>query len=154
MMRFQAFFLHVASNRELVHYFHNYCQQHTVIIIIINCVRFFFKKRCAVCCSSRTDARVHGINSTFHVDVKQEYDASSVSEAEKYEMIAFFNDNLKIQRASIRINDIEKVDKNTFMAHRNVESRTYLYRLAITPKTNPGDIAIPIEVIDRCFFIE
>lgn len=64
------------------------------------------------------------------------------------------NDNLKYQGASIRINDVELVDQNTFMAYRNVKSRKYLYRLAITPKTKPSDVTVPIEIIDRCFVIE
>lgn len=69
-------------------------------------------------------------------------------------MIATLNDNLKFQRAAIRINEIEIVDEHTFMAHRNVESRTYLYRLAIIRENRLDDFAIPIELIDRCYIIE
>lgn len=119
-----------------------------------NYIRFCFKKRCPVSCSSRTDARVHAINSTFHVDVEEDCNLKISSDIDKFKMIATLNDNLKFQRAAIRVNEIDVVDENTFMAHRNVESRTYLYRLAIIPKKKPDDFAIPIEIVDRCVIIE
>lgn len=120
------------------------------------CFRFFFKKRCEVCCSSRTDARVHALESMFHVDVDQNgtFNATQFDD-EKYRMIASLNENLRIHNASIRVNDVDLVDKNTFMAYRNVESRTYLYRIAVPHGDKPNDqFTTPIELVDRCFVVE
>lgn len=107
-----------------------------------------------MCCSSRTDARVHALTSTFHVDVNEDIYQKDFLENKKFEMIATLNNNFKYQRAAIRINDIGIVNKNTFMAFRNVESRTYVYRIAITPANKPSAIVLPIEMLDRCFIIE
>lgn len=72
----------------------------------------------------------------------------------KREMIANLNDNLKILRAAIRISDIEIVDPANFEAHRNVTERSYMYRIAVKPAGQIGELCIPIEEVDRCFFIE
>lgn len=111
-------------------------------------LRSYFKERCEVSCSSRTDARVHALASTFHTDVKLNIMPN------KPDLIAALNINLKLARAAIRINDAELVDSTNFMAHRNVEHRTYLYRIAVKPKGKPGEFLVPIEEVDRCFFIE
>lgn len=72
----------------------------------------------------------------------------------KPELIAALNMNLKYARAAIRINDAEIVNETNFMAHRNVENRKYLYRIAIKRKSKNGDLIFPIEEVDRCYFIE
>lgn len=116
-------------------------------------IRHYFKKRCEVCCSSRTDARVHALQSTFHVDVLNE-EKPKLNENTKSELTAALNSNLKIMRAAIRINDVEVVDETNFSAFRNVLDRSYLYRMAIKPKGNEDEFTMPIEEIDRCYIIE
>lgn len=113
--------------------------------------RFYFKKRCEVNCSSRTDARVHAISSTFDVNVKDDIVQEDVFEHKKYKMIATLNETFKFQSAAIRVNDIEIVNENTFMAYRNVENRSYLYRIATT---SDEEAVMPIEELDRCFLIK
>lgn len=106
-------------------------------------------------CSSRTDARVHGLHSTFHFDVKKDrVNLQLETEIEKLETIAVLNDNLKYNNAPVRISDIIRVDEKTFSAFRNVESRTYMYRIAITSKNKPGEYIVPIDEVDRCYFLE
>lgn len=116
-------------------------------------IRHFFKKRCEVCCSSRTDARVHALQSTFHVDVADAENAT-LTEDTKSEMISLLNYNLGILNAAIRINDVDIVSETNFSAYRNVLKRSYMYRFAIKPKGNEDEFTIPIEEISRCFFIE
>lgn len=120
----------------------------------MNFRRHFFKKRCEVVCSSRTDARVHALQSTFHVDVPHAVENASLCDEKKSEIIANLNGNLNILRAAIRINDIEIVDKTNFEAYRNVAKRSYMYRIAIKPTGKIGEFDIPIEEVDRCFVIE
>lgn len=80
---------------------------------------------------------------------------AALCDDKKLVMIANLNENLKILRAAIRIGDIEIVNHTNFEAHRNVNERTYMYRIAIksTPPKN-GEFNIPIEEVDRCYFIE
>lgn len=115
-----------------------------------------FKKRCEVSCSSRTDARVHGLHSTFHVDVEHEgrLDDVALSDTVKSQIISTLNDSLKVAKAAIRVNEVEIVDETNFMAYRNVKDRSYLYRIAVKPNAKTDEFNIPIEEIDRCFFIE
>ncbi|XP_055310398.1 tRNA pseudouridine synthase-like 1 [Sitodiplosis mosellana] len=129
--------------------YYRYRDLRTIQGVLENAVKCFFKKRCTVCCSSRTDARVHALSSTFHIDVDRE---QLYGEEEKYEIIAALNDNLKWQKAAVRINAINLVDENSFEAYRNVENRTYLYRLAVQWRGKPKEP--PIEEIDRCFVVE
>lgn len=116
--------------------------------------RHVFKKRCEVVCSSRTDARVHALQSTFHVDVPNIDENALLCDDKKCEMIANLNGNLNILRAAIRVSDIEIVDQTNFEAYRNVAQRSYMYRIAIKPTGKIGEFNIPIEEIDRCFIIE
>lgn len=116
-------------------------------------IRQFFKKRCEVCCSSRTDARVHALQSTFHVDVANEAKIL-ITEDKKHDMIAGLNEKLKNLRAVIRIHDVEIVDETNFSAFRNVLDRSYMYRIAVKPKVNDEEYTIPIEELDRCYIIE
>lgn len=105
-------------------------------------------------CSSRTDARVHALHSTFHVDVPNIDENALLCDDKKYEMIANLNGNLNILRAAIRISDIEIVDQTNFEAYRNVAERSYMYRIGVKPTGRIGEFNIPIEEIDRCFIIE
>lgn len=105
-----------------------------------------------MCCSSRTDARVHALNTTFHADVE---DTNRSFETLKPELLAALNVNLKYNRAAIRINHVELVDEANFMAHRNVENRKYLYRIAVKRDSSKIDnLTVPIEEVDRCYFIQ
>ncbi|XP_031622428.1 tRNA pseudouridine synthase-like 1 [Contarinia nasturtii] len=127
----------------------------TVQGVVELAIKKFFKERCEVMCSSRTDARVHAIHSTFHFDVKQSGTKLQLeTENEKMEIIATLNENLKYQNAAIRISDINRVDEKTFSAFRNVESRSYMYRIAITSRNKRGECIVPIEEVDRCYFVE
>lgn len=117
--------------------------------------RHLFNKRCEVCCSSRTDARVHALQSTFHVDVKND-EKVSYTDSTKHEMIALLNSNLKGVKAAIRIQDVNIVNETNFSAFRNALDRSYLYRIAVKPKQihDEHEHFIPIEEVDRCFIIE
>lgn len=104
-------------------------------------------------CSSRTDARVHALASTFHVDVN-DVENTSFTVNDKCKIITTLNDNLKFLRAAVRINDVAIVDEGCFEAYRNVKCRSYLYRLAVKPTAKKGEFTIPIEEVDRCYVIE
>lgn len=107
-----------------------------------------------MCSSSRTDARVHALHSTFHVDVSNNGESTLLCDDKKGQMIADLNGNLNILRAAIRVSDIEIVDQTNFEAYRNVDERSYMYRIAIKPTAKAGEFNIPIEEVDRCFIIE
>lgn len=109
--------------------------------------------KCEVCCSSRTDARVHALSSNFHVDLDQE--GKQPIDAET--MITKLNNKLETFHAPIRVLDVEMVDPNIFVAYRNVSKRHYLYRLAVksnASRATNDEIMLPIEELDRCFFFE
>lgn len=118
--------------------------------------RHLFKNRCEVSCSSRTDARVHALQSTFHVDVPNNDSKGSalLCNDKKSEMITNLNYNLNNLSAAIHVNDIEVVDASNFEAHRNVAQRSYMYRIAIKPTAKLGEFNIPIEEVDRCYVVE
>lgn len=106
-------------------------------------------------CSSRTDARVHALSSTFHVDIPQ----NKVIDTEK--MFDKMNMKLRYMGESIQISDIEIVDPKIFEAYRNAVSRSYLYRIAVRKKTlndtlhrKQNSELLPIEEVDRCHFVE
>lgn len=122
-------------------------------ILLIFC-RHSFKKRCEVCCSSRTDARVHALHSTFHVDVPNPDGNATLCDNKKSEIITNLNYNLNILRAAIHVNDVEIVDASNFEAYRNVAERSYMYRIAVKPTSKSGEFNIPIEEVDRCYIIE
>lgn len=110
--------------------------------------------------SSRTDAGVHALHSTVHVDLHrrngQPYDGSGVA--------IVLNRFLFKKRLPIRVLSVEHVPE-TFHSRYSAKSRTYLYRLA-TPKqavTPPIELQtvlqchtkfIPIEEVDRCYFTQ
>jgi len=133
--------------------FYRFRDLRTVQGILENSLKSIYKKRCDVCCSSRTDARVHALTTSFHADV--EADTNCSFETLKLELLAALNVNLKYNRAAIRINDVELVDEANFMAHRNVENRKYLYRIAVKRAPSKiGDFIVPIEEVSRCYFIQ
>lgn len=110
--------------------------------------------------SSRTDAGVHALHSTVHVDLvrrngKLYHEAAVALVLNRY----FF-----AERLPVRIHSAEHVP-DTFHARFSAKSRTYLYRLAIAkPGIDlPSELTtysvahtkyIPIEEVDRCYFIQ
>lgn len=97
---------------------------------------------------------MHALQSTFHVDIPDVDENTVLHDDKKFEMIADLNENLKVLRAAIRIGDIEIVNRTNFEAYRNVDKRSYMYRIGIKPTGKNGEFNVPIEEIDRCFFIE
>lgn len=115
------------------------------------------KKKCDVSCSSRTDAGVHGLSTYFQMDY--EHDDIPI---DVHEIHCGLNDKLWSAHCPIRINGVQLVDKNLFVAHRNVFSRSYLYRFAVQnsaqaidkdSRLSSNQVTIPIEEVDRCYFI-
>lgn len=139
--------------------YYRYSDTRTVQGVLERIVKMVFKKRCQVTCSSRTDARVHALASTFQIDIPNDV------EVDTDEMTTELNEKLRQHKQSIRINDIEIVNNEQFSAFRNVLSRSYLYRIAIQKKSelnthllNHNEAlfpnAFPIEEVDRCYFIK
>lgn len=109
--------------------------------------------------SSRTDAGVHALHSTVHVDLHRrnglQYHETAIT--------LVLNRFLFNQRLPIRVLRTEHVP-DTFHSRYSAKSRTYVYRLA-TPKRSATPIELqtvmqchtkfmPIEEIDRCFFTQ
>lgn len=135
--------------------YYSYSDIRTVQGVLERIVKMLFKKRCQVTCSSRTDARVHALASTFQIDIPNDI------EVDTDEMITELNEKLRQLKQSIRINDIEIINNGQFSAFRNVLSRSYLYRIAIQKKSelntnllNHNETLFPIEEVDRCYFIK
>lgn len=118
------------------------------------CLRFALEKKCEVCCSSRTDARVHALSSSFHFDWQHSNEKLDI----EY-LLEKLNTKLNHAGAGIRVNNIEAVDADNFMAYRNVAFRSYLYRIAVRKRNieqqiDPNEIGFPIEETDRCYFMK
>lgn len=135
--------------------YYKYSDVRTIQGVLERIVKMLFKKRCQVACSSRTDARVHALASTFQIDIPNDV------EFDTDEMMTEFNEKLTHLKHTIRINDIEIVNSEKFSAFRNVVSRSYLYRIAIRKKSelnthlmNHNEALFPIEEVDRCYFIK
>lgn len=135
--------------------YYKYSDVRTVQGVLERIVKMLFKKRCQVTCSSRTDARVHALASTFQIDIPNDVEVNTD------EMMTELNEKLIHLKQSIRINDIEIINNEKFSAFRNVVSRSYLYRIAIQKKSelntqvmNHNQALFPIEEVDRCYFIK
>lgn len=112
-------------------------------------------KNCLFKICYRTDSGVHALHSTVHIDLER-------SCAEPYNTIMLtsaMNKYFSRTKLPIRIHNIEIVP-DTFHARYNVLSRTYLYRFAVANNVSTYSCAkrshldfIPIEEIDRCFFV-
>ncbi|XP_037043659.1 tRNA pseudouridine synthase-like 1 isoform X2 [Bradysia coprophila] len=103
--------------------------------------------------SSRTDAGVHALNSTVHVDL---HSRSGNPFTESW--ITFvLNKCFDRQNQQIRVNKTEIVP-DTFHARFSAKRRTYLYRLAVAKRTVASDEKVnsfvPIDEIDRCYFVQ
>lgn len=110
--------------------------------------------------SSRTDAGVHALHSTVHVDLVRRNGKLYHESAVALVLNRFFF----AERLPIRILSAEHVPL-TFHARFSAKSRTYLYRLATAkPGVYPPlelmshSVAhtkyIPIEEFDRCYFVQ
>lgn len=101
----------------------------------------------------RTDTGVHALNSTFHVDLLRKSGLPYTTTGITTVLNKFF------MKENLRIRIIEsKQVPNNFHCRFNAKSRTYLYRLAVLKNQyikypNMYLYKIPIEEIDRCYFI-
>uniref|UniRef100_A0A336LWW1 CSON015638 protein n=1 Tax=Culicoides sonorensis TaxID=179676 RepID=A0A336LWW1_CULSO len=112
--------------------------------------------------SSRTDAGVHAISTTLHVDLerpdKKAYNPHYIT--------SYLNTTFYKHQIPIRINStlLIPADFPNFHCRHSAVGRSYLYRLAV-PKPNEQSAVskrdknfsnrfIPIEEIDRCYFLQ
>ncbi|EDV95962.1 tRNA pseudouridine synthase-like 1 [Drosophila grimshawi] len=109
--------------------------------------------------SSRTDAGVHALHSTVHVDLERSdgkpYDTSTLT--------GVLNRTLDKHKLPIRILSSQRV-VDTFHCRYHATGRTYLYRVAVAKSVseaskgsslkNKGyESFVPVEEIDRCYFL-
>ncbi|XP_016934290.3 tRNA pseudouridine synthase-like 1 [Drosophila suzukii] len=108
--------------------------------------------------SSRTDAGVHAIHSTVHVDLErpngQPYDNAI--------LVGVLNRTFAKQRLPIRVLSSQLV-ADSFHCRYHATGRTYLYRFAVAKDPPSADenlrnkayeAYIPVEEIDRCYFLQ
>lgn len=106
----------------------------------------------------RTDAGVHALHSTVQVDLErpngQPYDTTILT--------GVLNRTLNKQRLPIRVLS-SKLVANSFHCRYDAIGRTYLYRFAVAKVPTLGDCSlrnrsfetfIPVEEIDRCYFLQ
>ncbi|XP_025832045.1 tRNA pseudouridine synthase-like 1 [Agrilus planipennis] len=99
--------------------------------------------------SSRTDAGVHCINSTVHVDLKHHKTAFD-PEHITFGINKFFN------KVNVPVRILKTfIVPTTFHCRYNAISRTYLYKLAVINNYKNSILTeyIPIEDYDRCLYI-
>ncbi|KAH8274945.1 hypothetical protein KR018_001789 [Drosophila ironensis] len=108
--------------------------------------------------SSRTDAGVHALHSTVHVDLErhggQPYDPDTLT--------GVLNRTLDKQRLPIRVLSSQLV-ADSFHCRYHATGRTYLYRFAVARKPPAADdkklrnrgyeAFVPVEELDRCYFL-
>lgn len=108
--------------------------------------------------SSRTDAGVHALSTTLHVDL-QRYNNKAYN---PYYITYYLNSCFFKYDIPIRINNCYLVPPDLdFHCRFSATSRTYVYRLAVLKQEKfderPPDqfdpFFIPIEETDRCFFL-
>jgi tRNA pseudouridine(38-40) synthase len=102
--------------------------------------------------SSRTDAGVHALNSTCHVDLFRR----NGMQYEPRTLTICLNKHFTKQEVPIRVLKTFLIPEDFHSRHR-AESRTYLYRLAIV-KADALNVAphlhlLPVEELQRCLFI-
>uniref|UniRef100_A0A034VXN8 tRNA pseudouridine synthase n=1 Tax=Bactrocera dorsalis TaxID=27457 RepID=A0A034VXN8_BACDO len=108
--------------------------------------------------SSRTDAGVHALHSTLHIDLERH-------NSEPYEtanITSILNRMLHKNALPIRVLSTQQVP-NTFHSRYHARGRTYLYRFAVAKngitdtdrlKNQNFKAFIPVEEIDRCLFLQ
>lgn len=102
--------------------------------------------------SSRTDAGVHALDSTVHVDLER-YDGQPF---EDFKITHLLNKLFYKNELPIRVLKTTLVP-DEFHCRYNAKSRSYLYRIGVakTPFSQKNFNAyIPIEELERCFFIQ
>uniref|UniRef100_W8BMP8 tRNA pseudouridine synthase n=1 Tax=Ceratitis capitata TaxID=7213 RepID=W8BMP8_CERCA len=108
--------------------------------------------------SSRTDAGVHALHSTLHVDLERRnsmpYDPTTIT--------CVLNRALHKDTLPIRVLSTQQVPE-TFHCRYHARGRTYLYRFAVAKngitdtdrlKNHNFEAFLPVEEIDRCFFLQ
>lgn len=105
--------------------------------------------------SSRTDAGVHALHNTVHVDLKRLYGGPYKT----HKLTQRLNRAFGAQGLPLRILDTKLVPM-TCHARLCAKSRTYLYRLGVLkpqfcvdPHMHPLSRFVPIDEHDRCYFI-
>ncbi|KAI8126313.1 hypothetical protein FF38_09129 [Lucilia cuprina] len=108
--------------------------------------------------SSRTDAGVHALHSTLHVDL-QRYDGNPY---DVKSMVGVLNRTLDKQNLAIRVLNT-RIVPDTFHCRYDALARTYLYRLAVAKegiseteglKNRNFEAYLPVEELDRCYFLQ
>ncbi|EDW68781.2 tRNA pseudouridine synthase-like 1 [Drosophila virilis] len=110
--------------------------------------------------SSRTDAGVHALHSTVHVDLERSdnkfYDTTTLT--------GVLNRTLDKQNLPIRVLSTQRVP-DTFHCRYHAIGRTYLYRVAVAKNVTQSNTInslrnkgyesfVPVEEIDRCYFLQ
>ncbi|XP_075162339.1 tRNA pseudouridine synthase-like 1 isoform X1 [Haematobia irritans] len=106
--------------------------------------------------SSRTDAGVHALHTTLHVDLQRQDGRPYCVET----VTGVLNRTLYKQGLAIRVLKTRIVPDN-FHCRYNALGRTYLYRIAVAKKGITGsdlknkhfEAYLPVEEIDRCHFL-
>ncbi|XP_054731892.1 tRNA pseudouridine synthase-like 1 [Anastrepha obliqua] len=106
--------------------------------------------------SSRTDAGVHALHSTLHVDLQRRnskpFDPTTIT--------CVLNRLLQKNGFPIRVLSTQQVP-DTFHCRYNARGRNYLYRFAVakngnshTDRLKNHDVFMPVEELDRCYFLQ
>ncbi|KAH8415630.1 hypothetical protein KR222_006822, partial [Zaprionus bogoriensis] len=113
--------------------------------------------------SSRTDAGVHALHSTVHVDL-QRHDGKPYDTCV---LTGVLNRTLDKQQLPIRVLSTQRV-ADSFHCRYHATGRSYLYRIAVArqsppeqPEQSVGSLKnkgyeafIPVEELDRCYFLQ
>jgi len=106
--------------------------------------------------SSRTDAGVHALSTTIHVDLERQ-DKKAYN---PFYITSYLNNTFFRYEIPIRVNSTYLIPTDlNFHCRYNAIGRTYLYRLAVlkpSASSHLDTIAhfVPIEETDRCFFLQ
>lgn len=108
--------------------------------------------------SYSTDTGVHALHTAIHVDLQRNdnapYDVQTIT--------GVLNRTLSKQNLPIRILNTRLVPE-TFHCRYNALGRTYLYRIAVAKpnlvisndsKNKNFEAYLPVEELDRCFFVQ
>ena len=106
---------------------------------------------------NRTDAGVHALHTTLHVDL-QRYDLQPYNLTT---LTTKLNRNFYKHCLPIRVLGVQQVS-NDFHCRYHATARTYLYRFAIAKSSKITEESIncienafiPVEELDRCYFIQ
>lgn len=109
--------------------------------------KFKFPNVPSIVLAGRTDAGVHALCTTAHVDLEHKCDSEDF---DADIMIRMMNRNLISSNHEIRIFSAHQVSKE-FHARFSAKSRTYLYRI-LTPK-DPNDYRVPMAETNRSLHV-